>query len=75
MDNYNPWANPIPHQHGEGEVVFTLKDDTTVSFDYVRVDSVSPGAEAFGVVGVEFYGSDRVVHIPFVKFWEFNYRY
>lgn len=56
-----------------GTVVFTLANGGTLEFDNVLVDSVGPSAEAPGVIGVEFPDSDRVVHVPFVSFWEFSY--
>lgn len=58
---------------GEGTVVFTLTDGRRLEIERVRVDSVSPAAEAPGVIGVEFFDSSRVVHVPFVSYWEFNY--
>lgn len=58
---------------GVGTVVFTRTDGKTVSYSGVRVDSVGPSAENSGVVGVEFDGPDRLVHVPFVESWEFEY--
>jgi hypothetical protein len=56
-------------------VVFTLADGSTVEFDDVRVDSIGPSAENPGVVGVEFENDiDRIVHVPFVRYWEIEYR-
>lgn len=54
-------------------VVFTLDDGNTLTIENVRVDSVGPSAENKGVIGVEFHGSDRLVHVPFVRSWEFTY--
>lgn len=53
---------------------FTLSNGDTVSFEGVRPDSIGPSGEAPGVVGVEFESSDRVVHIPWVVWWEVSYR-
>lgn len=61
------------YREGEGDVTFTLTDGSTYTIDCVRVESVSPVATAPGVIGVEFFDSDRVVHVPFVRSWEFNY--
>lgn len=55
-------------------VTFTRTDDTTVSFENVRPDSIGPRCEAPGVIGVEFEDDyDRVVHVPFVKYWVITY--
>lgn len=62
-----------PHRGGEGDVVFTLQDDTELVIRGVRVDSVGPSAEARGVIGVEFFDVDTVIHVPFVKYWTFQY--
>lgn len=58
-------------------VHFTRTDDTIVSFDNVRVDSIGPSAENPGVIGVEFDDDehDRLVHVPFVKFWTIEYTF
>lgn len=63
------------HVEGEGDVIFTRLDGKTVRIDNVRVDSISPIAENNGVIGVEFFDSDRVVHVPFVSHWEIEYRF
>jgi hypothetical protein len=56
-------------------VVFTLADGSTVEFDDVLVDSIGPSAENRGVIGVEFENDiDRIVHVPFVRYWEIEYR-
>lgn len=62
-----------PHRGGEGDVVFTLQDDTEFVIRGVRVDSVGPSADARGVIGVEFFDVDTVIHVPFVKYWTFQY--
>lgn len=62
-----------PHRIGEGNVTFTRLDGFTVTIENVRVDSVSPVGAPGGVVAVEFFDSDRVVHVPFVQSWEFDY--
>lgn len=67
-------AGPIPHREGEGDVTFLTTDRREVTIRDVRVDSVGPSATARGVVSVEFFDSDRVVHVPFVESWEFTYR-
>ncbi len=55
--------------------VFHLENGKTVSFDNVNVDSIGPSAESPGVIGVEFDdNADRIVHIPFVRYWEIEYR-
>lgn len=56
------------------DVTFTRTDGRKVTIEDVRVDSIGPGAENTGVIGVEFYGNDRVVHLPFIESWEVNYR-
>lgn len=58
---------------GVGSVVFSLTDGRTHRIDGVRVDSVGPSADSPGVIGVEFPHSSRVVHVPFVLSWEFDY--
>jgi len=77
MDKYSTHTFR-PYQPFPVEVVatvtFTRTDDTQIVFTHVRVDSIGPSAENPGVVGVEFENdSDRIVHIPFVKFWEISY--
>lgn len=62
------------HAEGEGDVTFLRTDGRKVVIRDVRVDSVGPSASAPGVVSVEFFGSDDVVHVPFVESWTFNYR-
>ena len=61
------------HRVGEGDVTFTRIDGRTVTIKNVRVDSIGPGADNFGVVAVEFFGNDDVVHVPFVESWTINY--
>lgn len=61
------------YDEGEGCVTFTRTDGQVVVIDNVRVDSIGPSAEARGVIGVEFYDKDEVVHVPFVKFWTISY--
>lgn len=58
---------------GEGDVTFTRTDGLKVTIENVRVDSVGPSAESKGVIGVEYFGSDKVTHVPFVESWEFTY--
>jgi hypothetical protein len=58
---------------GEGDVLFTRTDGRTVLIENVRVDSIGPSAENPGVIGVEFFDRDDVVHVPFVQFWVINY--
>lgn len=54
---------------------FHLNDGETIVFEDVRVDSIGPSAENPGVVGVEFEDdSARIVHIPFVRYWEIDYQ-
>lgn len=73
-----PWEAELlsngTHTVGEGDVVFTLNDGSTLTVINARVDSVGPSAEHPGVVGVEFRTSDAVLHVPFVRYWTFNYR-
>lgn len=52
---------------------FTRTDGRKVTLTGVRVESIGPSAENPGVIGVEFDGSDRLVHIPFVESWEIEY--
>lgn len=70
-----PWERELltGYCEGEGKVTFTRTDGRTVVIDKVRVDSISAVAENKGVIGVEFYGTDRVVHVPFVSYWEVTY--
>ena len=67
------FARMLNRPDGEGDVVFTRIDGRTVSFENVRVDSIGPSAEAPGVIGVEFFNSLDVVHVPFVESWVINY--
>ena len=54
---------------------FTLVDGKTLTFEHVNVDSIGPSAEHPGVIGVEFMNDNmRIVHIPFVRYWEIEYR-
>ena len=54
--------------------IMHLADGTTIQFEDVRVDSIGPSAENKGVVGIEFEDSERLVHVPFVRYWEIEYR-
>lgn len=55
-------------------VDFTLVDGSTITFYNVNADSIGPSAEHPGVIGVEFENdADRVVHVPFVRYWEISY--
>lgn len=55
----------------QATAVFHLENGSTLTFDNVNVDSIGPSAESRGVIGVEFEdNSDRIVHIPFVRYWE-----
>lgn len=58
---------------GEGDVTFHRTDGTEFSLRNVRVDSIGPSAENKGVIGVEFFDKDDVVHVPFVQFWTIEY--
>lgn len=58
---------------GEGDVLFTRTDGRTVFIENVRVDSIGPRAESPGVIGVEFFDRDDIVHVPFVQYWVINY--
>lgn len=62
------------HAEGEGKVIFTHTDGTKVVIDNVEVDSVSPLAEIGDVIGLSLFSEDRVIHVPFVASWEFDYR-
>ena len=76
MYENNPFlASALELTDGEGDVTFKRLDGKTVTFYNVRVDSVGPSAENPGVVGVEFYGNDELVHVPFVESWTFDYRW
>jgi hypothetical protein len=70
------WERDIlANLHSVASVVFTLADGSTVEFDDVLVDSIGPSAENRGVIGVEFENDiDRIVHVPFVRYWEIEYR-
>lgn len=58
---------------GTGTVVFTRTDGREVRIENARVDSIGPSAENPGVIGVEFFDSDSVVHVPFVESWIIEY--
>lgn len=83
MDNFG--AQPLARWERElltgqqqpiATVIFTRTDDTTVSFNDVRVDSIGPRGENPGVIGVEFEDDhERIVHVPFVKFWTIDYTF
>lgn len=53
---------------------FHLVDGSTIVFEGVREDSISNGASNTRVISVEFMDSNRLVHIPFVRFWEIDWR-
>lgn len=77
MENRIPTLSEIfamAHAEGEGDVTFTRLDGKTVTFNGVLVDSIGPTAANPGVIAVEFFDSDRVVHVPFVLSWEVDYR-
>jgi hypothetical protein len=61
------------HRKGEGNVTFTRTDGAKVTLKNVRVDSISPSAEARGVIGVEYFDNSDVVHVPFVESWVIDY--
>jgi len=63
----------VSRPEGQGDVTFVRLDGHKVTLKDVRVDSIGPGAENNGVIGVEFFDSDRVVHVPFVASWEVSY--
>lgn len=55
-------------------VTFHLSNGMTVEFEDVNPDSIGPSAETPGVIGVEFETNpDRVVHVPFVLYWEIEW--
>jgi hypothetical protein len=62
------------HAEGEGKVIFTRTDGAKVVIDNVEVDSVSPLAEIGNVIGLNLFREDRIIHVPFVVSWEFDYR-
>lgn len=53
---------------------FYLNDGSCIQFENVREESISNGAANKNVIAVEFMDSDRVVHIPFVRYWEIDWR-
>ena len=55
-------------------VVITLTDNSTIEFEGVDFDTISPSGANRGVIAMEFVDSDRIVHVPFVKYWEIQYR-
>lgn len=63
------------HDEGEGDVTFTRTDGRTVTFKNVEVDSVSPAAVTAGTVAFNYFGTDKIVHVPFVESWEFTYNF
>ena len=54
--------------------IMHLADGSTIEFEEVNVDAIGPNAENKGVIGIEFEDSDRLVHVPFVRYWEIEYR-
>ena len=61
-------------EHTTAVATFHLQDGSELVFTGVRVDSIGPSADNPGVVGVEFEeDADKVVHIPFVRYWEISY--
>jgi hypothetical protein len=69
------WDFAAPYQDGEGDVTFHLSDGKEITFERVRVDSIGPSAENAGVIGVEYYNKDDIVHVPFVRYWTIGYRF
>ncbi len=74
-----PWERELlngtaAQREGEGDVTFIRTDGREVTIRDVRVESVGPSAEVPGVIGVEFFDNDNVVHVPFVESWTFSYR-
>lgn len=60
--------DPVP------SVVFHLTGGGTLRFDNVNFDSIGPVGANPGVISVEFTDdTDRVVHVPFVEWWEIHY--
>lgn len=54
--------------------VFHLESGKTVEFTDVNIDSIGPSGANPGCVSVEFEDdTDRIVHIPFVVWWEITY--
>lgn len=66
---------PLAHREGEATVTFCRTDGRKLVLDHVRVDSVGPNGVPGGVIGVEFFDSDEVIHVPFVESWTFSYRF
>lgn len=54
--------------------IFTRMDGAQFALSDVRPDSIGPGAEAHGVVGVEFENdADKIVHLPFIHSWQIEW--
>lgn len=64
--------NPIPTRV-RADVTFTLESGDTLTFQDVNVDSISPVGANRGCIAVEFENdADRVVHVPWVRWWEIS---
>lgn len=64
-----------PHEEGYGEIVCHLRDGRTLTFDNIRVDSVSPGHVGTTWSVLEMETSDEtIVHVPNVDYFTFDYR-
>lgn len=61
------------HEEGYGEVTFTRTDGQVLTIDNLRVDSIGPAAENFGVIGAETIHGE-VIHLPFIQSWTIHYR-
>lgn len=67
--------NPNFYPEFTATAIFTLADGGTVTLDNVNVDSISAVGANKGVISVEFENDlDRIVHIPFVRYWEIDWR-
>ena len=70
-----PWERELLTGMSTAIAVVHLHDGTSIEFEDVNPDSIGPSAENKGVIGIEFMDDyDRVVHVPFVRFWEIQYR-
>lgn len=57
------------------DVTFTTSNGERFTLSDVNPDSVSSKGATAGTIAVEFIGNpDRVVYVPNVLYWEFNYR-
>lgn len=74
-DRENEILSRYPHTEGAGDAIFTLKGGSILRVNDVRVDSISPVGANAGVITLEFFSSDSLLHIPNVVCWSIDYRF